>query len=133
MYGDRFAAETIACRSKPWIVATAHFYITGIWKTESGKITHLCLHTNEKNGFSKGSGQPITEVIGLIKAGKIIATLKWNYAMANWAIGAKIELVKEGAVEYLRTRKDAAATDRLESLINMNPFNISVVTGSFSK
>jgi len=114
-------------------VTGAHFYITGIWKTKSGKITHLCLHPNEKNGFGKGSRQPVAEVIDLIKAGKIIATLKWNYAMANWGIGAKIELAKEGTLECLRTRKDAAATDRLENMVNMNPFNIAVATASISK
>jgi len=94
------------------------YFITGVWKDKNGNITDVYLHKNGENGFEKGIKTPENSVILLIKQGKSIKTLIWNYP--TWKQKAEIIVVQD----YLRTKPNGTEKDNLDNLIDMNAFNL---------
>jgi hypothetical protein len=101
-----------------------HFFVSGIWKSPQGFITHLYVHENGKNGFGKGTKSNLANVVKLIKQGRSFATLKWSYQAAKWMTGEKFVIIKDNGGEHLRTCKDVPVTDQLSNLINLAPFDL---------
>ncbi len=102
----------------------ADFYITGQWKS-NGRIIHVFLHTVSGTSFnSPGTKQTEAYVIDLIKnKKKEVFTLTYNYnTQNNWHIGAKVNVVKDGNREFLRSNPDNTAKDNLDNLLPMGTF-----------
>ncbi|WP_348825506.1 DUF3892 domain-containing protein [Flavobacterium aestuarii] len=94
------------------------YFITGVWKDANGNITDVFLHENSNNGFEKGIRSSEKSVIQLIKNGKTIKTLIWNYP--NWKQKAEVIVVQD----YLRTKPNDSEKDNLDNLIDMNAYNL---------
>lgn len=96
----------------------ADYFISGVWKDRSERITDVMLHSvNENNSFNMGVKTSELNAINLLKSKKTIKTITWAYP--NWQIGASVAAVTIGSVEYLRTVANASAKDNLDNSINM--------------
>jgi len=103
----------------------ADYLISGIWQTKTANSTYISyvfLHVDTAQGFQSGIKTSRTEVVRLLKAGKTIKTIQWNYANGTWNMGADVGHVTIGGVEYLRSHKDGTINDNLDNLIPMNLF-----------
>lgn len=99
---------------------TADYFISGVWKDNSERITDVMLHTvNENNSFNMGVKTSESNAINLIKLKKTIKTITWNYP--GYDVGALVTVVNIGNKEYLRTVANATAKDNLDNSINMKP------------
>ena len=99
---------------------TADYFISGVWKDNSERITDVMLHTvNENNSFNMGVKTSESNAINLIKLKKTINTITWNYP--GYDVGALVTVVNIGNKEYLRTVANATAKDNLDNSINMKP------------
>lgn len=99
---------------------SADYFISGVWKDDSERITDVMLHTvNENNSFNMGVKTSELNAINLIKANKTIKTITWNYP--GYDVGALVTVVNIGNKEYLRTVANATAKDNLDNSINMKP------------
>ena len=96
------------------------YFISGVWKTDNGTITHGFLHSHNElaNTFSEGRKIAEAEVIRLIRAQNLVRTLRWDYSSAVWRIGARV--IVAANPPYLRTISDATVTDNLDNMIKMN-------------
>lgn len=100
------------------IMKLADYFISGVWKDSSERITYVMLHTvNENNSFYMGVKTSESDAIKLLKSKKTIKTITWGYP--DWQIGALVTVVSVGNVEYLRTVANASAKDNLDNSINM--------------
>ena len=98
----------------------ADYFISGVWKDSSERITDVMLHTvNENNSFNMGVKTSESNAINLLKSKKTIKTITWGYP--DWQIGALVTFVAIGNVEYLRTVANASVRDNLDNSINMKP------------
>ena len=95
------------------------YFITGVWKDKNGNITDVCLHKNTKDGFQHGIKTSENIVIKLINDGFIVKTLVWNYP--SWKQKAEVFVVQN----YLRTKPNDTEKDKLDSLIDMNAYNLN--------
>jgi hypothetical protein len=99
------------------------YFISGVWKDNTGNITHVMLHeVNEKNEYVLGVKTPVSTVISLINKNYSVITITWNYP--SWKRGAKVIVVNEKGIEYLRTVANSTEKDNLDNSIPMNDFNI---------
>lgn len=99
---------------------SADYFISGVWKDNSERITDVLLHTvNDDNSFQYGVKTSESSAINLIKVKKTIKTITWNYP--GYDIGALVTVVNIGNKEYLRTVANATAKDNLDNSINMRP------------
>lgn len=99
---------------------SADYFISGVWKDDSERITDVMLHTvNENNSFNMGVKTSELNAINLIKLKKTIKTITWNYP--GYELGAFVTVVNIGNKEYLRTVANATAKDNLDNSINMKP------------
>jgi hypothetical protein len=99
---------------------SANYFISGVWKDNSERITDVMLHTvNENNSFNMGVKTSESNAINLIKVKKTIKTITWNYP--GYDIGALVTVVNIGNKEYLKTVANATAKDNLDNSINMKP------------
>ena len=97
----------------------AEYAISGVWKDESGTITHYALHT--KDGNDLGMATKITKVraVQLLGApGNSGITVIWNYTRENWQWGEAVHVVLLKNLRYLRTNHDNNVRDNLGHLIN---------------
>jgi hypothetical protein len=100
----------------------ADYFISGVWKDTSGKITHVMLHSvNEENNYSNGYKTSEANAIRIIKSDKQIMTITWAYP--GWKKGAIVTVVSENGKEYLRTVPNATEKDNLDNSIPMKDFN----------
>lgn len=98
----------------------ADYFISGVWKDSSERITDVMLHTvNDNNTFNMGVKTSESNAINLLKSKKTIKTITWGYP--NWQIGAFVTVVTIGNIEYLRTIANASVKDNLDNSINMIP------------
>ncbi|MDX6188074.1 DUF3892 domain-containing protein [Flavobacterium sp. Fl-318] len=98
----------------------ADYFISGVWKDSSERITDVMLHTvNENNSFKMGVKTSESNAINFLKAKKTIKTITWGYP--DWEIGALVTVVTIGNIEYLRTIANASVKDNLDNSINMIP------------
>lgn len=98
----------------------ADYFISGVWKDNSERITDVMLHTvNENNSFNMGVKTSELSAINLLKLKKTIKTITWSYP--NWTIGASVLVVNVGGREYLRTVANASIKDNLDNSIDMKP------------
>lgn len=98
----------------------ADYFISGVWKDDSERITDVMLHTvNENNSFSLGVKTSESSAINLLKLKRTIKTITWGYP--EWQIGALVTVINIGGVEYLRTVANATVKDNLDNSINMKP------------
>lgn len=104
----------------------ADFLISGVWFSlfPHKHVSHVMLHTDNDSTVSSGTKKTRQDVVNLIKAGKLVHTIKWNYASASWSDGARVEIINIGGVDYLRTHKDATTSDNLDNSIDMSSFGI---------
>ena len=100
----------------------ADYLISGVWKDKDGRITNVMLHEDSENIFFKGKKTEVATVIGLIKRGKKVITITWNYP--SWYCGASVVIVNEFGREYLRTIPNATEKDNLDNSIRMEYFNV---------
>lgn len=99
---------------------TADYFISGVWKDSSERITDVLLHTvTDTNSFHLGVKTSELNAINLLKQKKTIKTITWNYP--GWNIGANVIVANIGSNEYLRTVPNATAKDNLDNSINMKP------------
>lgn len=97
----------------------ADYYISGVWKNNTGIITDVMLHSvDEDNSFNLGVKTSELNVITLLKSQKKIKTITWNYP--DWNIGATVIVVSIGSKEYLKTVPNATQKDNLDNSISMN-------------
>ena len=104
----------------------ADLLISGVWfsQTPHKHVSHVMLHTDNGENFSNGVKKTRQEVVNLIKNGKTVNTIKWNYASANWSNGAKVEVINVGGVDYLRSHRDATTSDNIDNSIQMSVFGL---------
>lgn len=96
------------------------YFISGVWKDSEGRITHVMLHKAFNNGnFLMGDKKKEKEVINLLKLKNKICVIVWNYP--GWTREAKVEYVKDGNIEFLRTNRNKTQKDNLDNLILMHP------------
>lgn len=100
----------------------ADYLISGVWKDKDGRITDVMLHEDSENHFFKGKKTEVATVIGLIKSGKKIITITWNYPSRYSATSVKI--VDEFGREYLRIISNETEKDTLDNSIRMEYFNV---------
>ena len=101
----------------------ADYLISGIWQTKtvnSTYISHVFIHVDTAQGFQPGKKISRPEVVALLKAGKTIKTMQWNYTKGTWNMGADVGRVTMGGIEYLRSHKDGTVNDNLDNLIPMD-------------
>lgn len=101
----------------------ADYLISGIWETTSNntsQISYVNLHVDKDDHVGKGVKTSRADAIKLIKAGKTIATMMWNYQTGKWSKGAEVDYFVREGVEYLRTHKDGKVNDNLDNLLGMN-------------
>jgi len=102
------------------------FFVTGVWKDNSGRISHLLLHPNGATPadpeiyFGAGIKTAADHATNLIEASRSMMTLRWNYSAATWEKGAFIAVAREGNTKYLHIIKDASEEDHLDHVIRMN-------------
>lgn len=97
----------------------ADYFISGVWKDSSERITDVLLHTvNDNNVFQVGVKTSESNAINLLKSRKTIKTITWGYP--EWQIGASVTVVTVGNREYLRTVANASVRDNLDNSISMN-------------
>lgn len=104
------------------IKMTTHYYITGVWKDKQKRITDVMLHQvyNDGSFETRGRKSNKKDVIQLIKNGKVIKTLVWNYP--GWIVGAVVTYETVNNEEYLRSVKDASTKNNLDNSLQMECF-----------
>ena len=104
----------------------ADFLISGVWFSDvpHKHVSHVMLHEDSETNFYKGRKKTRQEVVILIKSGKVVNTIKWNYSSASWSNGARVETMGIGGVDYLRTHKDATTSDNLDNSLSMSIFEL---------
>lgn len=103
----------------------ADYLISGIWQTTTNNSTHISyvfMHVDTEDGFKKGVKTSRAEAIRLLKAGKTMKTMQWNYSKATWNMGADVGYLEIDGIEYLRSHKDKTVNDNLDNLIPMDHF-----------
>jgi len=96
----------------------ADYFISGVWKDSSDRITDVLLHAvNDNNSFQMGVKTSESNAINLLKSRKTIKTITWRYP--KWHIGASVTVVTVGNREYLRTVANASERDNLDNSIDM--------------
>lgn len=96
----------------------ADYFISGVWKDQSERITDVMLHVvNDNNSFQLGVKTSESSAIALLKSNKTIKTITWGYP--NWQLGAVVTYVNIGGREYLKTVANTTPKDNLDNLINM--------------
>jgi hypothetical protein len=102
---------------------SADYFISGVWKDNSERITDVMLHTVNDNGsFRLGVKTSESGAINLLKLNRTIKTITWGYP--DWYIGATVTYVTIGSNEYLRTVANSTVKDNLDNSINMTPIKI---------
>lgn len=103
-------------------MSTTHYYITGVWKDSQKRITDVMLHQvyNDGSFETRGKKSNKKSVIQLIKNGKVIKTLVWNYP--GWLIGAVVTFETVNNEEYLRSVKDTSTKNNLDNSFQMECF-----------
>jgi len=90
----------------------ADYYLTAIWNNDK-RITHALIHEVDENTVFGGSSKTEAEIIHLIEKGHSVSTARWNYQSSTWSVGARVEVVRDSNVKYLRSHRDATASDNL--------------------
>lgn len=99
---------------------SADYFVSGVWKDNSERITDVMLHTvNDNDSFQLGVKTSESSAINLLKLNRTIKTITWGYP--NWHIGASVTFVTIGSNEYLRTVANATVKDNLDNSISMHP------------
>lgn len=97
---------------------SADYFVSGVWKDNSERITDVMLHTvNDNDSFQLGVKTPESSAISLLKLNRTIKTITWGYP--DWYIGASVTYVTIASNEYLRTVANATVKDNLDNLISM--------------
>jgi hypothetical protein len=97
---------------------TADYLISGVWKDSEKRITHVLLHTmTGENSWGFGQKTSELQAINLLKEGKIIKTVIWQYP--DWEIRVRVTYVLRNGKEYLRSDPNASTKDNLDNLISM--------------
>lgn len=105
----------------------ADYLISGIRKSEkngSKYVSYVMLHVDTDTNFEVGTKIQKADVITLLKSGKKIITIRWDYHKGVWQQGAQVIYETVGNEEFLRTVRDARLEDNLDNLISIMAFNI---------
>src|SRR5262245_9025512 len=99
----------------------AQYRISGVWKNSNNIITHYAFHTVGERYTTKAQKKTKLEAIALLEVpGNIAYTWVWNYNLAKWDIGEKVEVVNGIGGKYLRSNPDNKLTDNLGHLIDFD-------------
>jgi hypothetical protein len=102
---------------------SADYFISGVWKDSSERITDVMLHTvTDNDSFQLGVKTSESTAINLLKLNRTIKTITWGYP--EWHIGASVTYVTIGSNEYLRTVANSTIKDNLDNSINMRIIKI---------
>lgn len=97
---------------------SADYFISGVWKDGSDRITDVMLHTvSEDDSFRLGIKTSESNAINLLKSNRTIKTITWDYP--DWSLGASVTYATIGNNEYLRTVANCTVKDNLDNSINM--------------
>lgn len=97
----------------------ADYRISGVWKNESGVITHYAVHApSDNNTFYRAQKMTKDQVLALFDTNNTAKTWIWNYTSGSWNIGQTIHVVGTRPNRYLRTDSDNTQRDNLDNLIN---------------
>ncbi|WP_428068206.1 DUF3892 domain-containing protein [Chryseobacterium gambrini] len=97
----------------------ATYAISGVWKDNTGTITHYAIHTVNGNTLGLATKYTKANAINLLDNNQNSArTLLWNYTDQNWQWGTTVQVVGAGVNRYLRTTQDGTVRDNLAHLIN---------------
>jgi Protein of unknown function (DUF3892) len=101
---------------------TTNYYITGVWKDSQKRVTDVMLHLVNNDGTfnTRGTKTNKKDVILLIKKGKEIKTLFWEYP--NWKTGALVTYETINNIEYLRSLRDTSTKNNLDNSLQMECF-----------
>jgi len=92
------------------------YKISGVWKDSNNVITHYAFHEVTKTGHTRAEKTEKSEAIRILSnANNTAVTWVWNYQIAFWKDGEKVEVV---AGKYLRSNRDNQITDNLAHLID---------------
>lgn len=96
------------------------YYVPAIWRGGDDRISHVVAKAlDEKTDtLARGVKLTVSQVIQMIGAGHEFYTAKYSYSKA-WSRRAKIHVVKEGNIQYIRSNHDKTETDNLENMIPM--------------
>ena len=98
----------------------ASYFISGIWKDESGRISHLVRHVRTSKGWTTGEKVEVSWIISAVEAGDAVTTIRWGYNDGNWYVGARVKVQMNGTRKELTTVSGTALRDMLENLPPMN-------------
>ena len=99
----------------------AQFRISGVWKDTNHVITHYAFHTVHEGTATRANKTSKAQAISLLEtSGNSATTWVWNYSIANWSIGEKVEVVNGSHGKYLRSNPDNKLTDNLGHLIDFD-------------
>lgn len=95
------------------------YYVTGIWKTSNGIITHILVNTPAENGaLNPNKKWTVQEGVDFLsRSGNQLSSATWNYNRATWQEGEQIRVVDN---RFLRTVRDNRTNDNLDNLIPMH-------------
>ena len=103
----------------------ASYYISGVWRNETGIIEHVYLHfVNADGSWQKGVKKSMAQAVGLKNEGNTIRTIIWNYENINWEIKAECVVVNEQNRTFLRSRGNLTVRDNLDNLVSLKAFDL---------
>lgn len=100
------------------------YFVSGVWKDDSGVIINLFVHfvEKEKDGiyyFNHGKKQSVVATINDISENENdYYVIVWDYSEPGWIVCRKINIV-EANPPYLRSTADKTKRDNLDNLIEM--------------
>ncbi|MCO6148389.1 DUF3892 domain-containing protein [Flavobacterium sp. NRK1] len=99
----------------------AIYRISGIWKNESGVITHYAFHLVSDDGSKIGFAQKKAknDAVALLEQyGNSATTWLWDYSNNFWKIGNNVHVVSGVSGKFLRSNHDNTEKDNLNHLID---------------
>lgn len=99
----------------------AKYRISGVWKDNSGVITHYAFHEVGDKSTSRAKKMSKSDSVTLLSSSSNDAyTWLWNYKKAGWEIGEEVTVVDGQNGKYLRSNPDNKLTDNLAHLIDFD-------------
>ena len=100
----------------------AKYWVTGVWKDASGKLTHLYLHLTEHGRWQKGEKTSEKLTMLHLDRGAEIYTMRWDYEHAAWVPGARVVAVEypNSKDRYLTSTHDFKLFDSLDHMLEMD-------------
>ncbi|ELY2017911.1 DUF3892 domain-containing protein [Flavobacterium psychrophilum] len=92
----------------------ADYLISQVKRNSSGVVTEVMLYEDNGDTITKIGVKTKDEVINLLKRGKTVCTILWDYP--TWLKGAEVSYLNNSNGEYLRTNRNSTDKDNLDNL-----------------